>query len=103
VTATPSSQTICSGSAISTIVLGSSVTGTTFTWTRDNTGNVTGISDNGNGDISGSLTNTTAAPVTVTFTITPTKNYGNGVICTGATTTATVVVNPTPNASDLPK
>ncbi len=95
--ATPSSQTICSGSAITTIVLTGSVTGTTYGWTRNNTGSVTGIAASGSGDISGSLTNTTSAPVTVTFTITP---MANG--CTGPTTTATVLVNPTPNAVATP-
>ena len=48
------------------------VAGTTFNWTRDNVPNVTGIAANGSGNISGTLTNTTNAPITVTFTITPT-------------------------------
>ncbi|MFN8242798.1 MAG: PKD-like domain-containing protein [Ferruginibacter sp.] len=91
--AAPSSQTICSASAISTITLSGAVAGTTFSWTRDNTGTVTGIAGSGAGDISGSLTNTTNIPVTVTFTITPTANG-----CPGTPTTATVLVNPTPNA-----
>ncbi|MCX6243595.1 MAG: T9SS type A sorting domain-containing protein [Bacteroidetes bacterium] len=95
--ATPSSQTICSGSAITTIALTSSTAGTTYTWTRDNTATVTGIAASGSGNISGTLTNTTTAPVTVTFTITPTANG-----CTGPTTTATVLVNPTPNALATP-
>ncbi|MBK7374101.1 MAG: HYR domain-containing protein [Chitinophagaceae bacterium] len=60
---------------------------------RDNTVDVTGIAASGTGDISGTLTNTTAAPVTVTFTITP--SYTNGdVTCTGTPITATVTVNP---------
>jgi hypothetical protein len=95
--ATPSSQTICSGSAITTIVLSGAVSGTTYTWTRNNTGTVTGIAASGSGNISGTLTNTTNAPVTVTFTITPSANG-----CAGPTTTATVLVNPTPNAVATP-
>jgi hypothetical protein len=95
--ATPSSQTVCSGVPITTIVLSGAVGGTTFNWTRDNTGPVTGIAASGAGNISGTLTNTTNAPVTVTFTITPTANG-----CPGPTTTATVLVNPTPNAVILP-
>ena len=80
--ATPASQTICSGSAITTIVNSGSVAGTVFNWTRNNTVAVTGIAASGSGNISGSLTNTTNAPVTVTFTITP--SYTNaGVTCTG--------------------
>ncbi|MBK8493631.1 MAG: M36 family metallopeptidase [Chitinophagaceae bacterium] len=87
--ATPSSQTSCSGSPIATIVL--SGTGTVYNWTRDNTAAVTGITASGAGDISGTLTNTTAAPVTVTFTITPTANG-----CEGTAITATVTVYPSP-------
>jgi surface protein len=91
--ATPSSQIICSRAAINAIVLSGNVSGTTYNWTRDNTGTVTGIADSGSGNISGSLTNTTNAPITVTFTITPTANN-----CPGSSITATVLVNPTPNA-----
>ncbi len=95
--ATPSSQTICSASAITTIALSGNVSGTTFNWTRDNTVTVTGIAASGSGNISGTLTNTTNAPVTVTFTITPTANG-----CPGTPITATVLVNPTPNAVATP-
>ncbi len=95
--ATPSSQTICSGNTITTIVSSGGVSGTTFNWTRDNAGTVTGIAASGSGDISGTLTNTTAAPVTVTFTITPSANG-----CTGTPVSATILVNPTPNAVATP-
>ncbi len=91
VTVTPSSQTICTGTAITSIVPSSAVSGASFTWTRDNTGNVSGIASNGTGTISGSLTNTTGVAQTVTFTITP---QANG--CPGTPVTATVVVNPLP-------
>ncbi|MCA0230888.1 MAG: T9SS type A sorting domain-containing protein [Bacteroidetes bacterium] len=95
--ATPSSQTICSTSAINAIVLSGNVATTTYNWTRDNSATVTGIADSGSGNISGSLTNTTNAPITVTFTITPTANN-----CPGTSITATVLVNPTPNAVATP-
>ncbi|MBP8892893.1 MAG: choice-of-anchor J domain-containing protein, partial [Saprospiraceae bacterium] len=95
--ATPAAQTICSASSISTIVLTGAVTGTTYAWTRNNTATVTGIAASGSGNISGTLTNTTSAPVTVTFTITPTANG-----CVGLPITATVLVNPTPNAVATP-
>jgi PKD-like domain/Secretion system C-terminal sorting domain/Pregnancy-associated plasma protein-A/CARDB len=91
VVATPASQTICTGTAITTIALTSAVSGTTYIWTRNNTATVTGIAANGSGNISGSLTNTTTAPATVTFTITPSANG-----CPGAPITATVTVNPLP-------
>ena len=96
-TATPSSQTICSANPITTIALTNSVPGTVFDWTRDNTGTVTGIAGSGHGDISGTLTNTTNAPITVTFTIIPTANG-----CSGTPITATVLVNPTPDATATP-
>lgn len=96
--ASPSSQTSCSGSAITTIVLSGTVSGTVFNWSRNNTGTATGIAASGSGNISGSLTNTTNAPVTVTFTITP--NFTNaGTSCGGATITATVTVNPLPTVT----
>ncbi|MFV5689057.1 PKD-like domain-containing protein [Flavobacterium sp. ZT3R25] len=91
--ATNSAQTICSTTTITTMVLSGNVASTTFNWTRNNIGTVTGITASGSGDISGSLTNTTNAPVTVTFTITP---IANG--CSGTPIIATVLVNPTPNA-----
>lgn len=89
VVATPLSQTICSGSSITDIVLSGS--GTTYSWVRDNPAGISGIAENGSGDISGTLTNTSDAPVTVTFTITPTIND-----CPGAAITASVIVNPAP-------
>ncbi|MFN8357663.1 MAG: PKD-like domain-containing protein [Spirosomataceae bacterium] len=92
--ASPSSQTICTGSSITTIVSSNNTMGTAFSWTRDNTVAVTGIAVSGTGDISGTLTNTTNAPITVTFTITQTTGD-----CIGSTITATVLVNLTPNAS----
>ena len=85
-----STQTICSGSSIANMVL--TGTGTTYNWTRNNSGSVTGIASSGSGDISGSLVNTTYVAVTVTFTITPVANS-----CNGNSITATVLVKPTPN------
>ena len=96
--ATPASQTICSGATITTIVLSGAPSGTVYNWTRDNNVAVTGITASGNGDISGALTNTTNAPVTVTFTITPVQ-FGS---CNGTPFTATVLVNPTPDALATP-
>ena len=68
--ATPASQTVCSGNPITTIVNSGAVPGTVFNWTRDMPA-VTGIAASGTGNISGTLNNVTAAPITVTFTITP--------------------------------
>ncbi|MBL0153493.1 MAG: HYR domain-containing protein [Chitinophagaceae bacterium] len=87
----PLTQTVCSG-PITTIVPGADIPGTTFAWTRDNTANVTGIAASGSGSISGTLTNITTVPQTVTFTITPTSPAG----CVGTPVTATVIVNAVP-------
>ena len=96
-TANPASQTKCSGIAISTISLTSTTGSVNFAWTRDNTATVTGIAASGSGtSITGTLTNTTASPITVTFTITPTFSG-----CTGTPTTATVLVNPKPTAGAI--
>jgi len=95
--ATPASQTVCSGTAITTIALSGAVGGTTYNWTRNNTATVTGIAANGAGDIAGTLTNTTGAPITVTFTITPTAGG-----CFGTPITATVLINPTPTVTATP-
>jgi hypothetical protein len=71
--------------------LSGNVAGTTYSWTRDNTTTVAGIPGFGSGNISGTLTNNTTGPLTVTFTITPKANG-----CEGTPITATVVVNPKP-------
>ena len=94
-TATPDAQTVCSGSAITPIVLTSNVSGASFSWTRDNPG-ITGIAMSGNGNIMGSLTNNGTATVTVTFTITASANG-----CSGPSTTATVDVLPTPTVNPI--
>ena len=87
--ATLSTQTVCSGVAITTISLSGDVLGTTFNWTRNNTVNVTGITNSGSGNISGTLSHILTTAQTVTFTITPTANS-----CSGASITSDVIVNP---------
>jgi hypothetical protein len=89
--ATPTLQTICSGASITPITITGGVAGTTFNWVRNNTATATGIAASGSGNISGTLTNTTNAPVTVAFTITPVANG-----CTGTSVIVNVVVNPNP-------
>lgn len=100
VAAAPSTQSICSEDSIASIELDNpnGVTGTTYTWTRDNTDNITGIPDGSGNSITGSLTNTTNVPQTTIFTITA---WANG--CPSSTTTASVTVNPKPTvAVNLP-
>ena len=74
-------------------------TGTTVSWTRDNTSNVTGTGTAGNTSdtssaIAGTLTNNTSTVQTTTYTLTL-RNVNN---CT-ATTTASVTVYPQPTNS----
>ena len=63
------------------------VAGTITSWTRNNTGAVTGIAASGSGTISGSLTNTTGSTVVVTFTITATSTVGGCTVVKTATDT----------------
>ncbi len=96
------SQTVCSGTSISDIVLSSPNDNTAIlSWTRDHTSDISGtIGASGTGDVSGNLVNTTAAPITVTFTIT--ANGSGSQSCAGSSVTSTVTVNPTPLATASP-
>ena len=96
VSASPLSQTICSGSAIATINITNpnNIPGTTFSWVRDNTVNLTGIAGSGSGSsINGTLTNTTGTADTTVFTIIATAST-----CSSSTPMlASVVVDVAPN------
>ena len=101
VAAAPVSQTVCSGTAISTITITNpnNVPGTTFSWVRDNTVNLTGIAASGSGaTINGTLTNNTAVAQTTIFSITATANT-----CSSAVTTASVTVDATPTVVTTPQ
>jgi PKD repeat protein len=90
-TATPNSQTICSGQTTS-IALTSNVGGTTYNWTVVQSG-VSGASNGSGSNISQALTGNGTA----TYTITPTANG-----CVGAPITVVVTVNPIPVATATP-
>ncbi|MGL2964505.1 PKD-like domain-containing protein [Flavobacterium sp. RSB2_4_14] len=97
VLATPATnQTICSEGNITPITISNpnGVTGTTYSWTRTNTTNITGIPDGIGATISGSLTNTTNIVQTTIFTI---KATANG--CDSSTTTVSITVNPKPTVA----
>jgi PKD domain-containing protein/type IX secretion system substrate protein len=94
--ANPSSQTICSGDAINSIIISGNVSGTTFAWTRTETVDITGLPSSGSGDIIGSLVNIRTTPQTTVFTITPSSNG-----CNGTPITASITVNPKPTAATL--
>ena len=93
-TATPSSQTICSGDSPS-IVLTSNIPGTTFSWTVVQNG----VSGANNFSLINSqiLTTTTSSSGTVVYKITPSFNG-----CYGTQITVTLTVEPLPAATATP-
>ncbi len=94
-TATPTTQSVCSGIPSAPIVLSDVLTGTTYTWTSAAAGTATGNNASGMGSpIIQTLTNTGAIDATVTYTITPMSAFG----CVGNPITATITVRPFPAA-----
>jgi gliding motility-associated-like protein len=92
----------CSNIEFEDIALGFSWwdVGSTFVWERDNPAGIvsaipmTGTANNIGDVLEGLFTNTTDAPLTVTFTITPVGPAPT--FCTGLSITSTVTVNPIP-------
>ncbi|MBL0333940.1 MAG: hypothetical protein IPP73_00995 [Chitinophagaceae bacterium] len=70
--------------------------------TRDNTVSVTGIAASGSGNISGTMTNSTGAPITVTFTITPTANGCPGTPLPPRSSEPDTVITISPTANICP-
>ena len=96
VTATPSTATICSGSAPS-IALTDAVPGATYNWSVAQDAGITGGSSGTASTISQNLTNSSnSTSGTATYTITGTANG-----CT-ASASAVVTVNPTPAITATP-
>jgi len=92
----PADQVICNATPSAQVVL--SGTGTSYTWSNNNTAIGLGASGNTsvpvfNGQNNGST------PLTGIITITP-SFLGSGVTCQGPTQTFTITVNPTPGTSD---
>ncbi|NBX79068.1 MAG: hypothetical protein EBQ94_01615, partial [Flavobacteriales bacterium] len=95
------STTICSGGtfAVTPASGGSNVipAGTTYSWAAPSVTGITGTVAGTNAPvIGGSLTNTTNAPINVTYTVTPTVGG-----CAGATFNVTVTVEPRPAVSSM--
>jgi gliding motility-associated-like protein len=89
VTANAAVTTICSSSTTN-IVLTSSIAGTTFSWTVNQTGTFGATPGNG-ATISQTLTTVNSTQGTVVYSITPTFNG-----CSGVPITVPIIVNPTP-------
>ncbi len=94
--AQPPNQTLCNLAATNTIIFSGSVSGTTYTWTNNNTS--IGLPASGNADILSFIAiNTGNAPVTATITVTP-----NAAGCIGTPKIFTITVNPTANVVQPP-
>ncbi|MGA1379031.1 MAG: proprotein convertase P-domain-containing protein [Chitinophagaceae bacterium] len=92
-------QTVCRGSNTTAVTFTGATTGTVYNWTNSNT--AIGLAASGTGNIASFAgTNTTAAPITGTITVTPV--YTNaGVTCTGTPRTFTITVNPIPTVNPV--
>ena len=93
-TAIPTSQTFCSGDS-TLIALSSTVAGTTFSWTVNQTGVTGAIADTG-ATIIQTLTTLGSSAGTVVYTITPSANG-----CPGTPVTVTITVNPVDNSASF--
>ena len=89
----PASQTICSGTSTTAVILSSQVGGTTYTWSGNSPNGITGFPANGTGATIPSFIpiNGGNAVGTINYSITPTANG-----CTGTPSTYTYMVNPIP-------
>ncbi|MDR3680226.1 MAG: T9SS type A sorting domain-containing protein [Flavipsychrobacter sp.] len=96
VTATPTKQAICNGTAASAIVFTSNVSNANIAWTNNTTSIGLGASGTGNTYIF-TGTNTSNAPVSSLISVTPTANG-----CSGAVQTDTITVNPIPTVTATP-
>lgn len=98
---TNKTATICSGDTFTESPVNVTdivPTGTTYTWSEPVAAGITGLaSGTGAQKISGTLINTTNAPIVVVYNVTP--KSGN---CPGATFTVTVTVNPKPTVTNKP-
>ncbi len=93
-------QTICSGSA-ALITPTSNVLNTTFAYTAvGSSGNITGFTAAGNGNINDILTNSGNVSETVTYTVTPTGPAAS--LCPGVAVNFVVTVDPTPTVTNNP-
>ncbi len=94
------SYTICSGEAFNLSTTSDIVpTGTTYTWTVSNNGNISGQGDvnTASSTVSQTLTNNTSTDQTINYTVS--SNSGS---CEGNTFTVTVDVRPAPRVSIAP-
>ncbi len=96
-------QTVCAGSNVSSIVLGSNIPGVVFTWSRTvPTPDIGALPTTGNGNIPAFVaTNTSGVPIVSTFTVIATYTGATGASCPGPAITFTITVNPTPTVNPV--
>jgi gliding motility-associated-like protein len=87
---TSTTLTICSGT-VATYTPTSSVSGSSFAWSRAAVAGIAQAAASGTGNINDTLTNTTASPINVTYSYTITANS-----CNSSTKNVVVTVNPLP-------
>lgn len=98
ITNSPATDEICSGGTAA-FTLTADVVGTTFGWNATgSSGNVSGFSGSGSGNISETLTNSGTSIETVTYTVTPTGPAPSS--CVGTPVNFVVTVNPIPTITN---
>ncbi len=91
---TSANQVLCHQFTTAPVTYTGSVPGTIYSWTNSNPS--IGLGATGTGNITPfTATNTTAAPLTATITVTPSFTNA-GLTCTGNPSTFTITVNPLP-------
>lgn len=98
----PSNQIFCAGASSTVPAFSTGNTGgiTSYNWTNDNSS--IGIGTSGTGNIPSFIPiNNTGIPITATITVTPTFS-NESFICTGASKTFTITVNPKAQVNSVP-
>jgi len=92
---TVTNKSVCAGATVAEISFSGNLSGTSYSWTNDNTS--IGLGATGTGPITAfTATNTTGAAITGNIIVTP-VNSG----CTGATMSFSITVNPAPTANSV--
>lgn len=92
---TVNNQVVCNNAGTTAVTFSSPTTGGTIVYNWTNNTPSIGIAASGSGNISSfTAVNTSSAPVTATFTVTPAYTSG-GVTCNGTPSSFTISVNPT--------
>lgn len=96
----PATQTICSGDTSAAVTLSSTISGATFSWTVVPPSGISGINPtSGSNTIPNqTLTNTTNAPIVITYDANATTASGS--TCPGASYQYRITVNPIPSVTE---